>query len=43
MRRIITIGKTPVSNNDVEPDIVLIEMGGTIGDFESDPYFEAAR
>ncbi len=36
-RRIVLAGKTP------EVDIVIIEIGGTVGDIESVPFLEAAR
>jgi CTP synthase len=31
------------SKQHAEPDVVLVEIGGTVGDFESLPFFEAIR
>ncbi|WP_041408029.1 CTP synthase [Segniliparus rotundus] len=40
-RRIVGMssGKTPSEN----PDVVMVEIGGTVGDIESQPFLEAAR
>jgi len=35
--------RIPVDGSDQEPDVCLIELGGTIGDMESDSYVEALR
>lgn len=35
--------KIPVDGSNQEPDVCLIELGGTIGDMESDSYVEALR
>ncbi|CAG8519104.1 10117_t:CDS:10 [Ambispora leptoticha] len=37
------VAKIPVDQSSQEPDICIIELGGTIGDFESAPYIEALR
>ena len=40
---IINTSKIPVNDNKIDPEICLIELGGTLGDFESAPYAEALR
>ena len=35
--------KVPVDSKQNEPDICIIELGGTIGDIESAPFIEALR
>jgi CTP synthase len=35
--------KIPVDGSDVEPDVCMIELGGTIGDIESAVFLEALR
>ncbi|MBN1562975.1 MAG: CTP synthase [Anaerolineae bacterium] len=37
-RRIALVGK-----KDSEPDVVIVEVGGTVGDIESQPFLEAIR
>ena len=41
IQRILDISVTPTPQTS--PDVVLIEMGGTIGDIESMPFVEAVR
>ena len=31
------------ANEDPVPDVIITEIGGTVGDIESQPFFEAAR
>lgn len=39
-----SLTKVPVSNDHNEnPEILLIEVGGTVGDLESSSYYEAIR
>ena len=40
-RRIRAVGTNPSGN--VEYDVVIVEIGGTVGDIESQPFLEAAR
>ncbi|XP_042631815.1 CTP synthase 1 [Cyprinus carpio] len=35
--------KVPVDDDDVEPQVCVIELGGTVGDIESMPFIEAFR
>ncbi|KAI5984570.1 CTP synthase N-terminus-domain-containing protein [Pisolithus marmoratus] len=37
------VSKIPVDNSGEEPDICIIELGGTVGDIESAPFVEAMR
>lgn len=37
------VSKIPVDNSGVEPDVCIIELGGTVGDIESAPFVEALR
>jgi CTP synthase len=37
------VSKIPVDNSGLEPDICIIELGGTVGDIESAPFVEALR
>lgn len=37
------VAKQPVSDDKVEPDVCVVELGGTIGDIESMPFVEAFR
>ena len=41
--KILTVASKPVDNTETEPDIVVCELGGTIGDIESMPFVEALR
>jgi CTP synthase len=45
MKRITSVAEKTVSgdNDDNEPDVCVIELGGTIGDIESMPFVEALR
>ena len=47
IEQIMTVSQKPVDENDVshsnEPDLCVIELGGTIGDIESMPFVEALR
>ncbi|ESO00100.1 hypothetical protein HELRODRAFT_113471 [Helobdella robusta] len=40
---VIRVSKIPVDNSDQEPDVCIIELGGTIGDIESMSFMEAFR
>ncbi|CAM9329113.1 unnamed protein product [Ectocarpus fasciculatus] len=40
---IVGVSKKPVDNSDQEPDVCIIELGGTLGDIESMPFVEALR
>ncbi|CAG7725122.1 unnamed protein product, partial [Allacma fusca] len=35
--------KRPVTTDNVEPEVCIIELGGTIGDIEGMPFVEAFR
>lgn len=35
------VARIPVDGSDVEPDVCIIELGGTVGDIESMPFIEA--
>ncbi|TRY55580.1 hypothetical protein DNTS_005350 [Danionella cerebrum] len=35
--------KVPVDSDDIEPQVCVIELGGTVGDIESMPFIEAFR
>ncbi|KAK7417444.1 CTP synthase ura7 [Neonectria punicea] len=35
------VAKTPVDDSGEEPDVCIIELGGTVGDLESGPFVEA--
>lgn len=37
------VAKKPVDDSNEEPDICIIELGGTVGDIESAPFVEAMR
>lgn len=37
------VSKIPVDNSGEEPDVCIIELGGTVGDIESAPFVEALR
>jgi CTP synthase len=43
MERIIAVSESPVDDSHNEPDVCVIELGGTIGDIESMPFVEALR
>lgn len=44
MERIVSVATKPVTEGDSEePDVCVIELGGTIGDIESMPFVEALR
>ncbi|HAG96745.1 MAG TPA: CTP synthetase, partial [Gammaproteobacteria bacterium] len=35
--------KNRILNNDLGVDVLLVEIGGTVGDIESQPFLEAVR
>eukprot|EP01129_Flabellula_baltica_P007023 TRINITY_DN2689_c0_g1_i1.p1 TRINITY_DN2689_c0_g1~~TRINITY_DN2689_c0_g1_i1.p1 ORF type:complete len:559 (-),score=125.95 TRINITY_DN2689_c0_g1_i1:28-1704(-) len=37
------VARVPADGNDTEPDICVIELGGTVGDIEHAPFVEAMR
>ena len=37
------VAKIPVDETDEEPDVCIVELGGTVGDIESAPFVEAMR
>ena len=37
------VAKIPVDDTNEEPDVCIIELGGTVGDIESGPFIEAMR
>ncbi|KIJ14548.1 hypothetical protein PAXINDRAFT_169705 [Paxillus involutus ATCC 200175] len=37
------VSKVPVDNSGEEPDVCIVELGGTVGDIESAPFVEAMR
>ncbi|KDR76421.1 hypothetical protein GALMADRAFT_246761 [Galerina marginata CBS 339.88] len=37
------VSKVPVDESDEEPDVCIVELGGTVGDIESAPFVEAMR
>ncbi|KAF7318363.1 CTP synthase [Mycena chlorophos] len=37
------VAKVPVDNSGEEPDVCIVELGGTVGDIESAPFVEAMR
>ena len=37
------VAKLPVDEGNEEPDICIVELGGTVGDIESAPFVEAIR
>lgn len=37
------VSRTPVDGSGEEPDVCIIELGGTVGDIESMPFVEALR
>lgn len=37
------VSRIPVDNSGMEPDVCIIELGGTVGDIESAPFVEALR
>ena len=38
-----SVSKVPVDESGEEPDVCIIELGGTVGDIESAPFIEAMR
>lgn len=40
---VVRVAKVPVDDSAQEPDVCIIELGGTIGDIESMPFLEAFR
>ena len=40
---IARVAKQPVDDSGLEPDVCIIELGGTVGDIESAPFVEALR
>lgn len=40
---VIDVAKTPVDNSNEQPEVCIIELGGTIGDIEGMPFVEAFR
>lgn len=38
---IVRVAKIPVDDTNEEPDVCIIELGGTVGDIESMPFVEA--
>ena len=43
LERIISVSQKPIDEDNTIPDVVVIELGGTIGDIESMPFVEALR
>ncbi len=43
INRMIFVSHQPVDDSNVEPDLCIVELGGTIGDIESMPFVEAIR
>lgn len=43
IERILDVSRKPVDGTTFEPDVCVIELGGTIGDIESMPFVEALR
>jgi CTP synthase len=43
INRIRKCARTPVDSSGCRPQVVLIELGGTVGDLESTPFIEALR
>jgi len=37
------VARTPVDDTKEEPDVCIVELGGTVGDIESAPFIEAMR
>lgn len=37
------VSRIPVDDTNEEPDVCIIELGGTVGDIESAPFIEALR
>ncbi|SCU77579.1 LAME_0A01574g1_1 [Lachancea meyersii CBS 8951] len=37
------VARVPVDNSGLEPEVCIIELGGTVGDIESAPFVEALR
>lgn len=37
------VARQPVDDTNEEPDVCIIELGGTVGDIESAPFIEAMR
>lgn len=37
-QRLLTAAQMPVDDTDLQPEIVIVELGGTVGDIESEPY-----
>ena len=37
------VAKMPVDGSSIEPDVCLVEVGGTVGDIESMVFLEARR
>ena len=40
---IARVARIPVDDTNEEPDICIVELGGTVGDIESAPFIEAVR
>jgi CTP synthase (UTP-ammonia lyase) len=40
---IASVARVPVDETGREPDVCIIELGGTVGDIESAPFTEALR
>eukprot|EP01041_Mallomonas_annulata_P006295 gene6295-12740_t len=43
IERILAVTTKPVDDSSLEPEVCVIELGGTIGDIESMPFVEALR
>lgn len=41
--RVVKVAKIPVDNSGEQPEVCIIELGGTIGDIEGMPFVEAFR
>jgi CTP synthase len=40
---VASVARRPVDGGDLEPEVCMIELGGTVGDIESMPFVEALR
>ncbi|KAJ3093121.1 CTP synthase ura7 [Quaeritorhiza haematococci] len=40
---VLRVSKIPVDDSGLEPDVCIVELGGTVGDIESAPFIEAMR
>lgn len=40
---ILRVAKVPVDDTNEEPDVCIVELGGTVGDIESRPFLEGMR